>query len=418
MIEELLKPLIEQGKTLKAVMVFLWRRMGALRLPQVAGSLSYTTVLSLVPLLVIVLSILTILPQFQGFQKEIQNFMTENLMPARMSKIVMQQITTFTERSSRLSLVGGVFLIFSSLSTMAIIDRAFDDIWQIKKRPSFRRNVAIYWAVLTLGPFVFSGALLLINFLMHSLNFNDIPVLGPLLNWILPFVLSILSFAALYVFVPNRKVLWKDALVGGFVAAVIFLLLSKSFSAVFKTFSGYAILYGAFSIIPAFFLWLYVFWWGILFGAGITANLPILKYSRWRRENKPGDRLPEALMVLYLLHQAQKSPARMISWDALQQQIKLNSEELALIVEALQARGWVGKVQRVDGGYGWALIADGEQVRLADVYDAFVFDTPYFANLAEQQNLPWARYLTELQHTAAHDVSLNQLFEVKTVANP
>lgn len=418
MIEELLKPLIEQGKTLKAVMVFLWRRMGALRLPQVAGSLSYTTVLSLVPLLVIVLSILTILPQFQGFQKEIQNFMTENLMPARMSKIVMQQITTFTERSSRLSLVGGVFLIFSSLSTMAIIDRAFDDIWQIKKRPSFRRNVAIYWAVLTLGPFVFSGALLLINFLMHSLNFNDIPVLGPLLNWILPFVLSILSFAALYVFVPNRKVLWKDALVGGFVAAVIFLLLSKSFSAVFKTFSGYAILYGAFSIIPAFFLWLYVFWWGILFGAGITANLPILKYSRWRRENKPGDRLPEALMVLYLLHQAQKSPARMISWDALQQQIKLNSEELALIVEALQARGWVGKVQRVDGGYGWALIADGEQVRLADVYDAFVFDTPYFANLAEQQNLPWARYLTELQHTPAHDVSLNQLFEVKTVANP
>ena len=253
---------------------------------------------------------------------------------------------------------------------------------------------------------------------MHSLNFNDIPVLGPLLNWILPFVLSILSFAALYVFVPNRKVLWKDALVGGFVAAVIFLLLSKSFSAVFKTFSGYAILYGAFSIIPAFFLWLYVFWWGILFGAGITANLPILKYSRWRRENKPGDRLPEALMVLYLLHQAQKSPARMISWDALQQQIKLNSEELALIVEALQARGWVGKVQRVDGGYGWALIADGEQVRLADVYDAFVFDTPYFANLAEQQNLPWARYLTELQHTSAHDVSLNQLFEVKTVANP
>lgn len=413
MIEELFKPLLEQGKRLKAVMIFLWRRMGALRLPQVAGSLSYTTVLSLVPLLVIVLSILTILPQFQGFQKEIQNFMTENLMPARMSKIVMQQITTFTERSSSLSLVGGIFLIFSSLSTMAIIDRAFDDIWQIKKRTSFRRNVTIYWAVLTLGPFVFSGALLLINYVMHRLNFNSIPILGSFLSWLLPFVLSMLLFAALYVFVPNRKVLWKDALVGGFVAAVIFLLLSKSFSAVFKSFSGYAILYGAFSIIPAFFLWLYVFWWGILFGAGITANLPILKYERWRREARAGDRLPEALMVLYLLHQAQKSPARMISWSALQQQIKLNSEELSYIVECLQMLGWVGKVQRVDGGYGWALIADGAQVRLADVYDAFVFDTPYFANLAEQQNLPWARYLTELQHTPAHEVSLNQLFEAK-----
>ena len=143
MIEELFKQFLEHAKTLKAATAFLWRRMGALRLPQVAGSLSYTTVLSLVPLLVIVLSILTILPQFQGFQKEIQNFMTENLMPARMSKVVMQQITTFTERSSRLSLVGGIFLIFSSLSTMSIIDRAFDDIWQIKKSTSFRRNLAI-----------------------------------------------------------------------------------------------------------------------------------------------------------------------------------------------------------------------------------------------------------------------------------
>ena len=418
MIEELFKQFLEHAKTLKAATAFLWRRMGALRLPQVAGSLSYTTVLSLVPLLVIVLSILTILPQFQGFQKEIQNFMTENLMPARMSKIVMQQITTFTERSSRLSLVGGVFLIFSSLSTMSIIDRAFDDIWQIKKSTSFRRNLAIYWAVITLGPFVFGGALFLINFVMHGLSLINIPLLGPLLNWLLPFVLSMGAFAALYVFVPNRKVLWKDALVGGFLAALVFLLLTKSFSAVFKYFSGYAILYGAFSIVPAFFLWLYVFWMGILFGAGITANLPILKYERWRREARAGDRLPEALMVLYLLHQAQRSPARMMSWSALQQQIKLNSEELAHIVECLQARGWVGKIQRTDGGYGWALIADGEQVRLADVYDAFVFDTPYFANLAEQQNLPWARYLTELQHTAAHDVSLNQLFEAKTVANP
>ena len=80
--------------------------------------------------------------------------------------------------------------------------------------------------MITLGPFVFGGALFLINFVMHGLSLINIPLLGPLLNWLLPFVLSMGAFAALYVFVPNRKVLWKDALVGGFVAAVIFLLLS------------------------------------------------------------------------------------------------------------------------------------------------------------------------------------------------
>ncbi len=392
----------------RGIVVFLWYRMVALRLPQVAGSLSYTTVLSMIPLLVIVLSVLTILPQFQGFQKEIQAFMTDNLMPAKMSKTVMQQVTIFTQRSAGLSLVGGVFLVFSTLTTMAIIDRAFADIWQVKKRSTFRANVPIYWAVLTLGPFVFGGALLLVNWLVHSLG--TFAFISSFLGVVLPFVLSTVTFAALYVFVPARRVQWRDALLGGAIAAVIFSILTHTFSAVFKSFSGYAILYGAFSIVPAFFLWLYVFWWGVLFGAGITANLPILKYERWRREPHVGDRLPEALMLLYLLYQAQKSPARMMGWDALQSQMKMNGEEMGFMIEQLQALSWVGKVQRPDGGYGWALIADADEVRLADVYDAFVFDTPYFAGQAAQQNLPWAKYLAQLQNTPAHDVRLSDLF--------
>ena len=152
---------------------------------------------------------------------------------------------------------------------------------------------------------------------------------------------------------------------------------------------------------------------GILFGAGITANLPILKYERWRREARPGDRLPEALMILYLLYQAKGSSTHMMSDHALQQQIKLNHEELTAIIERLQVHGWVGKVERMDGGHGWALIGDEDRIRLSDLYDTFVFDTPYFANQAERQNLPWARYLTELQHTPAHQVSLRQLFADK-----
>ncbi len=399
-------------RSVRAAIVFLWQRMGALRLPQVAGSLSYTSVLSMVPLLVIVLSILTILPQFQGFQKEIQNFMTENLMPAKMSKLVMQQITIFTQRSSSLSLVGGVFLIFSSLSTMAIIDRAFDDIWRIKKRPTFRSNVAIYWAVLTLGPFLFGGTLLLINWLVHSLK--AFVFISSFLGAVLPFALSTFVFAALYVFVPNRRVQWRDALVGGAIAAMIFTVLTHTFSAVFKSFSGYAILYGAFSILPAIFLWLYVFWWGILFGAGITANLPILKYERWRRESHVGDRLPEALMMLYLLYQVQTSLTHMMTWGELQKKMKMNSEEMAFIIEQLQRSGWVGKIKKPDGGYGWALICDANIVSLAEIYDAFVFDTPYFVRQAERHQLPWARHLRALQRTPAHDVTLSELFRASS----
>jgi membrane protein len=412
MMQTLLQDFFRFLQTVRAAIVFLWHRMVALRLPQLAGSLSYTTVLSMVPLLVIVLSILTVLPQFQGFQKEIQDFMTENLMPARMSKTVMQQITIFTQSSARLSLVGGAFLIFSSLTTMAIIDRAFDDIWQIKKRATFRANVAIYWAVLTLGPFVFGGALLLINWLVRSLS--AFAFVSSFLGVVLPFILSTVIFAALYVFVPKRRVRWHDALVGGAIAAVIFSVLTHTFSAVFKSFSGYAVLYGAFSIIPAFFLWLYVFWWGVLFGAGITANLPILKYERWRKETRVGYRLSEALMLLYQLYLVRKSPTRMMAWDALQAKMKMNSEELGFIVEHLQKFNWIAKVQRADGGYGWALIADTDEVSLADVYDAFVFDTRYYSEQAMQHHLPWAKYLAQLQNTPAHDVRLSELFSASS----
>lgn len=395
----------------RAALLFLWRRMGALRLPQVAGSLSYTSVLSMVPLLVIVLSILTVLPQFQGFQKEIEHFMTENLLPAKMSKTVMQQITIFTQRSSSLSLIGGVLLIISSLSTVSIIDRAFDDIWRIKKRPPFRSNVAIYWSVLTLGPFVFGGALFLVNSVVHSLQ--AFAILSAFLGWVLPFSLAMLSFAALYVFVPNRRVRWSDALVGGAVAAVIFTVLTHTFSAVFKSFSGYAILYGAFSILPAIFLWLYVFWWGILFGAGIAANLPVLKFERWRREPHAGDRLPEALMLLYWLFQAQQSQEpeqRLLSWSQLQAKMKMSSEELAFLIEVLQLNAWVGKVERAQGGYAWGLICDVHAVRLGQIYHAFVYDAPYFWHQAERAGLPWAKYLGDLTDSPAHRVCLHELF--------
>ncbi len=394
---------------LRAATRFLAARMSAHRLPQVAGSLSFTTVLSIVPLLVVMLSILTAFPVFETFKNEIQQFMLDNLMPERMSKVVMKQITQFADQSSRLSLAGSILLMTSALLTMATIDRSFNDIWQVKRRGLLRKNVLVYWAVLTMGPIVFGLVLLLGSYLVDTLK--SAPVLQSFLSVGVPFVFSTFGFAMLYVFVPNRKVAWRDALVGGLVTALLFIALTKGFASIFRHFQVYAIIYSAFSILPAFFLWLYVFWLIVLLGASITATLPILKYERWRKEPRVGDDLPEALMILYILYQAQHSPARMVSWNSIQRQLRLNSEDLADIMNTLQEHGWIGKVRRIDEGTGWALICDTGEVTLAHLYDVFVFDSQYFASAAQKRDLPWASRFTELHRSSYHRVYLSELFE-------
>jgi membrane protein len=403
-----LAPLQEHWQTLKTSTRFLLNRMQDHRLPQVAGSLSFTTVLSIVPLVVVMLSVLTIFPVFQTFQKIIQQFMLDNLMPEKMSNVVMKQITQFAEQSSRLSLLSMILMIFSTLMTMGTIDRVFNDIWKVKRRGLMRKNVLVYWAVLTLGPICFGLVLLAGQFIIAALNHS--PVFQGILSLLIPFALSVLAFSSLYVFVPNRRVLWKDAVIGGLVTAVLFVALTNGFASVFKGFQVYAVIYSAFSIIPAFFLWLYVFWMIVLFGASLTASLPILKFERWRKEPRAGDGLPEALMILYVLYQAQHSPSHMLSWSALQSHMRLNSEELADIVIKLQENGWVAKIRRHDEGTGWALICDTTQVTLADLYDVFVFNSQYFADKAQKNHLPWASIFTNMHNSTYHHVSLSELF--------
>lgn len=396
---------------IKAVMRFFVRRIQENELPQAAGSLSYTTVLSLIPLLVVALSVLTGFPVFAKFQEQIQQLMLDNLMPERMSKVVMKQITQFAEQSSRLSLIGGFSLLLTALLTMSTIDRAFNDIWRVQRTGLMRKHALVYWAVLTAGPVLFLGVLVFGSNVLDLLK--NYPKIEAVVSLIIPFVGAVVGFTALYVFVPNRKVLWRHALIGGVVAASLFMVLTQSFSAIFKSFQVFAVLYSAFSVIPAFFLWLYLFWWTILLGATVAASVPILKYERWRKESRPGDDLPEALMIMYLLYQAQHSPSRMISWSTIQSELRLNSEDLANIMGVLQQHGWVAKVRRPDESTGWALICDVADVSLSELYDVFVFDSQYYAAKAEQHELPWARQLTTLHRSNYHRVSLGELFLTK-----
>lgn len=394
---------------IKAAIRFMLKQMGEHRLSQVAGSLSFTSVLSIVPLIVVMLSILTIFPIFDTFKSLIQQFMLDNLMPEKMSEVVMKQVTQFAEKSSHLSFFSLILMVFSVLMTMGTVNQVFNDVWRVKRQGLVRKNILVYWAILTMGPILFASVLLLGSYFVSTLK--NMPMLSAFLSFLLPFTSSVLGFFALYMFVPNRKVVWRDALAGALVAGLLFIILIKSFSWVFKQAQVYAVVYSAFSIIPAFFLWLYIFWLIVFLGASLAATLPIFNYERWRKEPRPGDGLPDALMVLYFLYQVQKSPSHMANWSSLQARLRLSSEELSFILDRLQAQGWVGRIKRIDGGTGWALICDTDEVKLAHLYDVFVFDSQYFASQAQKNSLPWAQSFTEIHKTQNHQMNLTEIFK-------
>src|SRR5690606_6689010 len=104
----------------------------------------------------------------------------------------------------------------------------------------------------------------------------------------LPLVLFGLWFSALFIIVPNRRVEWKDALAGGFGAAIVLEIMKAGFAYYVTRFPTYAIIYGTFATLPVFLLWIYLSWVAVLFGATVAASLPLIRLGRWSIDRRPG----------------------------------------------------------------------------------------------------------------------------------
>src|SRR5690554_2852606 len=120
------------------VVKYAVRRAQEKNLTQVAASLTYTTVLSLVPLLAVVLALFTAFPLFADFRVALESFLANSLMPAVVSENVMGYLNQFAAKASGLTTVGGLALIVTSVMLFRTIDDAFNDIWQVETRRPLR----------------------------------------------------------------------------------------------------------------------------------------------------------------------------------------------------------------------------------------------------------------------------------------
>ncbi|MFC5510292.1 YihY family inner membrane protein [Massilia jejuensis] len=367
---------------------FARRRLREEMLPQVAGSLTFTTTLALVPLLTIVLAIFTTFPIFGQLRTALETYFAQALMPKAISNTIIANLTQFADKAKGLSALGAVALLFTTTAMMGMIERVFNQIWRVRQPRPLMQRMLTYWALITLGPLLFGLSISLTAQLFTATGgmTRAVPLLGTVLSSIASIALTTGAYTLLYVAVPNRHVDWRDALWGALAAAIAFELAKRLFALFIRQFPTYAIIYGALAALPLFLLWMYLSWLITLLGAVVAAALPVVKYERWWHVPAPGGAFVDAMAVLKVLHGgAHATGSALVSASAIRLHTRIGYDEISLLLEQMVAAGWVGRVQAEPpsparwrgaaraGSDSWVLLADPDKLRVADVYRLFVF---------------------------------------------
>ena len=358
-------------KTLLSFLRFVWKRFSEGRCTEAAASLTFTTLLSLVPLVTIALSVIAAFPVFADMSAQFKAFMLANLVPTSAAKVISVYMVQFSENAARLTALGFVFLALAAFVLMHTINAAFNDIWHVSKRRPLLRRLVIYWVVLTVGPLLVGGSLSVTSYLASvSLGLaKHAPLLAMLVLNMIPLLLTTAALALLYQTLPNRQVPWKHAWIGAVAAGAVFeLMKNKLFAAYIVHFASYQLVYGAFASLPVFLLWIYASWVVVLAGAVLAASLSYWQGGAWQAERRLGQRFYHALSMLQVLQRNQQTgdvvPSRQLA-----SQLRLATDEVEAVLDELDAANWA---HRVAGG-GWVLTKSLQQIKVIEVYRRFVF---------------------------------------------
>jgi len=245
------------------------------RLAQIAGSLTFTTLLSIVPFLSVSFALFTRVPMFRRFEDALEEHLLKSLLPADISRTVLKYLGQFAANASGLTLVGSLFLLAAALALLLTVENAFNQIWNVKRNRPFLKRMGLYLLILAAGPPALGVSLWATSYVVGA-SVGLIGTLPPSARFVLtlgPVLLGWVGLASLYYFVPNTKVRRRDAIVGGLIASIALELGKRGFAAYLLKIPTYKAVYGAFAVVPVFLLWLYFSWLVTLAAALVTANL-------------------------------------------------------------------------------------------------------------------------------------------------
>lgn len=346
------------------------------RLPQVAGALTFTTVLALVPLVTVVLAVFTAFPMFEQFYDKLQDYMLQSFFPDTLSGTILTYINQFSAKAKGLTAIGTVFLVGTALTTMLTVDRVFNQIWHVQRQRPLLNNIMLYWAAISLAP-VLIGFSLSMSTALFNLSIKGVGLAQleffPLLS-IIPLFFTVLAFAFLYLIIPNRAVRVKDAMIGGLLAAVLFEISKRAFAAYITHFPSYTAVYGALAAFPIFLLWIYLSWLIVLLGACTVAALPVARTGNWNQQSRAGERWVRGLLVLRRLDQTRRSEKPGMTMEELRVSTGISPDQLDDILTLLIEHQVVGLLSGSKSKERFALLIDPQSVGAEVVAKLFWYD--------------------------------------------
>lgn len=301
MLEKYLTKLPFYDKTWFQFVLFVIRRFEADRCREQAGSLTYTTLFAVVPMLTVFLVIISSIKALEPARQQLQQLIYSNFLP-KTTIAFDKAFNAFTDKSSNLTIIGILFLFVTTVMMLTSIETVFNRIWRVRETRGGIVGFMRYWTIISLGP-ILLGSAFVISSAVASLtvlsdNFVGYEVNGKFIFWCISFALTVLGFFILNWTIPNRRVPIKAALIAGVFSAIVFELLKNLFGYIMSNFTSYEIVYGAFAAVPIFLLWIFLSWNIVLLGVEISYALTAF-YSGKEQKRHPVIILLDLLELFY-----------------------------------------------------------------------------------------------------------------------
>jgi len=321
-----------------------------------AMSLVYTTLLSVVPLIAFSFSVL----QGLGIHNDLEPFLYDFLEPlgAQGAEITSQVIELVDNVKG--GVLGGIslaFFIYTAVSMVQKMEESFNYVWYVAKRRSLARRLTEYMLVLLIGPVIIVVALgmiaslksnAMVDFLLTSEMFGPILVAT---NKLTPYLLVTGVFTFLYMYMPNTKVRFKAAIIGGLVGGFIWASLSAIFAAVVVFSTSKQAIYAGFAVAIFALIWVYLNWLVLLFGAQLAyyiQNPAFLQIGR--REPRLSNAMSErvALNIMLYVGRAFRDPEKSITAAEISDEMRMPSITLTPVLTALEEGGLLAATDKED----------------------------------------------------------------------
>ena len=261
-------------ETTREFLFFLSRRAQNDTIFRVAASLSYTSLIAVVPLFAIGLAIFSAFPVFDGVKEQVKEFLLRNFVPT-IEQEVSQYFAEFIDAAAQLTTIGVVGIAITAILMLSTIENSLNFIFKVYKPRNIKTKITLYWTVITLGPLLLGTALSLRGYVYTLQKFMPEDIISSqfYLSTLIPSLFTTLALVLLYVLVPNKKVRLSNAVIGAVVAMMMFFLLRKFFGLAISASATYKTLYGAMATLPILLIWIYCSWAVVIFGAVVTAAI-------------------------------------------------------------------------------------------------------------------------------------------------